>query len=236
MIRTFFWYLYFWLYMLFSLLLVIPVILLSLPGLHKQREKYIQFTVSTWAKSLIRAAGGTVQVTGSEHLPEQRTICYIANHQGAFDIPIILGHLPGAPGFIAKKELALLPIVNIWMKSIGCLFIDRSNRRAAIASITKGVKQLQSGKSIILFPEGTRSRGPKMNSFKQGSLKLPIRSRTPIVPITISGSYQLKEEKGRIHPGTVSLTIHQPIDSTGYREDETKRLSDELTRVISSAL
>ena len=236
MIRTILWYLYFWLYMLFSLLLAVPTIILSLPGLAKKRDKYIHFTVSTWAKNLIRAAGGNIRVIGKEHIPESGNVCYISNHQGAFDIPIILGHLPGPIGFIAKKELAMLPIVNIWMKGIGCIFIDRSNRRAAIDSITKGIEQLKAGRSLILFPEGTRSRGPTMNRFRHGSLKLPIRAQASIVPITISGSYQLKEKYKRIQPGNVTVTIHRPIDSIGYQEDETKSLGNRLTETIGKAL
>lgn len=237
MIRTILWYTYFWFYMFFSIILAVPVILLSLvPGAEKLRDRYIHFTTSTWAGSLIRAAGGVIEVVGRDNLPQAERLCFIANHQGAFDIPITLATLPGPIGFIAKKELALLPVINVWMKGIGCIFIDRSNRRAALESIEQGVQQLKQGRSMILFPEGTRSRGPQMNTFKHGSLKLPIRSKAVIVPITISGSYRLKELHRRIQPGKVTVTIHEPIDSGEYTEDETGRLGLRLAEVIGRPL
>ena len=237
MIRTILWYTYFWLYMVFSVVLSAPlIVLLLVPGSEKLRDRYIHFTVATWARSLIKAAGGIIEVVGRDNLPPSERLCFIANHQGAFDIPIILATLPGPIGFIAKKELALLPIVNIWMKGIGCIFINRSNRRAALESIEQGVQQLKRGRYMILFPEGTRSRGPQMNTFKHGSLKLPIRSKAVIVPVTISGSYRLKELSGRIQPGKVTVTIHKPIDSYSYTEDETGRLGLRLAELISRPL
>lgn len=237
MIRTILWYTYFWLYMVFSIVLAIPVIILALvPGREKLRARYIHFIASTWAKSLIRAAGGVIEVVGRENLPQAERLCFIANHQGAFDIPITLATLPGPIGFIAKKELSLLPIVNIWMKGLGCIFIDRSNRRAALKSIEQGVQQLKQGRIMILFPEGTRSKGPQMNTFRHGSLKLPIRSKALIVPITISGSYRLKELAGRIQPGKVTVTIHEPVDSGDYTEDETDRLGRRLADIIGRPL
>ena len=83
----------------------IPVPLLSLFQLHAQRNRYIQLIVGCWAKSLIWLAGGTIEISGAKNLPRSRQICYIANHQGNFDIPIMPGFLPGPIGFMAKKEL-----------------------------------------------------------------------------------------------------------------------------------
>ena len=237
MIRTILWYTYFWLYMIFSIILSVPLIVLFLlPGSKKIRDRYIHFTAGTWAKSLLNVAGAAITVAGRDNLPHTGRICFVANHQGAFDIPIILSTLPGPIGFIAKKELALLPIVNIWMRGLGCIFINRSNRRAALESIEKGIQRLKSGRFMIIFPEGTRSRGPHMNTFKPGSLKLPIRSQAFIVPITISGSYRLKELYGRIQPAEVTVTIHKPIDGSTYKEDQTAQLCRHLTEVIGGPL
>lgn len=206
------------------------------PRLKKLRNSYIQLIVGFWARSLLRLAGGTIEFHGRENLPSTRNVCYIANHQGGFDIPIMLSVLPGPIGFIAKKELALIPIINLWMWGIGCVFINRQNRRTSVVSMRKGVEQIKQGNPMIIFPEGTRSRGPKINEFRAGSLKLATRSEALIVPVTISGSYSLKELKGKISPGHVTVTVHKPLTHEEYSRFSTGDLSDKLAETIKGAL
>ena len=236
MIRTIIWYVYFWMFMIFSIILSIPLLALYLPGLRKLRDRYICAIAATWARSLIAIAGGKVTVRGREKIPQGQNLCFIANHQGSFDIPITLAYLPGPIGFIAKKELMKMPIINLWMQALGCIFIDRKDRRAAVNVMRRGVESIQRGHRLILFPEGTRSRGPEVNTFKHGSLKLPIRSHAIIIPISISGSYKLLEKNGRISPGHIRLTIHDPIPASNYRDDETRKLAHDLEKVIKSAV
>lgn len=223
--------------MLASIVLSIPVIIMSIPGLTKIRDQYIYFLSSTWARNINRAAGAKVTVIGLENIPKGNNLCFIANHQGGFDIPLILGYMPRVIGFIAKKELDMIPILNIWMRAIGCIFINRANKRASLDVINKGAEQIKNGHPMIIFPEGTRSRGPQMNRFKGGSLKLPIRSGASIVPVTIDGSYRLKElNGGLIQPGEVTITIHNPLKASDFKEDNTQELADKLSEIIGSAL
>ncbi len=236
MIRTIIWYTYFWLFMVFSLLLTLPLVMLNILRLNRAKDTYIKGVVELWAKSLISLAGGKISVVGLEKIPQDSGKCFIANHQGAFDIPIILGYLPDTIGFIAKKELAKLPIVNLWMKAIGCIFINRSDRRGAVKVMSRGVEQIKNGQAMIIFPEGTRSRGPQLNTFKHGSLKLPIRSQAIIIPVSIAGSFKMKEEHRRIHPADVIVTIHDPIDASAYSETETRQLCDKLTKIIEGSV
>lgn len=236
MIRTIIWYSYFWLFMVFSLFLTIPVIILSLPWCRRIRKSYILLVVRVWARSLIALAGGEVTVRGLENIPASGRICFISNHQGNFDIPLVLGYLPGPVGFIAKKELKRLPIVNLWMSAIGCIFLNRSDRRGAVDVMRNGVRQLKSGHTMLIFPEGTRSRGEKMGVFKHGSLKMPIRAGATIIPVTISGSYKLKEKTGYFAPGKVILTVHPPLDGSAFTESETRQVSELLTEIIGKNL
>ena len=145
--------------------------------------------------------------------------------------------MPGSVGFIAKKELRYVPLLSTWMKAVHCIFIDRSNRRAAAASIKQAVEQIKLGQPLVIFPEGTRSRGPEMNPFKSGSLKVPIRSKALIVPVTIDGSYLMKEANGGLlRPASVTLTIHQPVEAAGFRDEQTQELAQLLQQTIGSAL
>lgn len=88
----------------------------------------------------------------------------------------------------------------------------------------------------IIFPEGTRSSGPVLNRFKHGSLKLPIRAGATIIPITIAGSYKMMEQKRRIQPADVLVTIHDPVDTSVLTNSDTRQLCAELTKVIERAV
>lgn len=237
MVRTILWYAYFWLYQLLSLTFFIPLAVLRLLRLKEQEAAYVHFVTSSWARNLIRAAGGSITLKGLDKIPEERSYCVIANHQGGFDIPLLVGYMPRSVGFIAKKELRYVPVLSTWMKATNCIFIDRSNRRAAAASVEQAIEQIKAGQPLVIFPEGTRSRGPEMNPFRSGSLKVPIRSKALIVPVTIDGSYLMKEANGGLlRPASVTITIHDPVDAAAFKDEQTRELASLLSAIIESAL
>lgn len=237
MIRTIFWYTFFWLYMIVSLSFYIPLLFMRIFKLKKIRRSYISYLTGTWGRNIVRAAGGKVTVTGLENIPNHNSICFVSNHQGGLDIPLIIGYISKTVGFIAKKELRYLPILGTWMKEVGCIFINRSSLRESIGVIKQGVENIKQGYPMVIFPEGTRSRSDKMKPFKSGSLKLAIRSKASIVPITIDGTYKLREEHGGlITPASVKLTVHPAIDAGSRGDDDTKKLAERLWNIINSAL
>ena len=122
------------------------------------------------------------------------------------------------------------------MSAIGCIFINRSDRRAAVEVIRRGAEQISSGQPMIIFPEGTRSRGPQLGRFKHGSLKLPLRAGATIVPVSISGSYKMLEQTGKIRPAQVRVTIHPPLLASAFDKDQTAELSRQLTESIGSGV
>ncbi len=237
MFRTTLWYIFFWLYLILSPLFFIPFAGIAVTGKRKLLDRYVLLLSTVWGRVLIRAAGGTVTVTGLEHIPQQNRVCFIANHQGGFDIPLIFGYIPRITGFIAKKELLFIPILNIWMKVYHCIFINRSNRRDSVKAIRRGVEQIKKGRPMVIFPEGTRSQCRRMGPFKSGSLKLAIRSNAAIVPITIDGSYKLKEANGGImKPASVKLIIHPSLDGTFYKDENSQELAEKLWHIINAPL
>jgi 1-acyl-sn-glycerol-3-phosphate acyltransferase len=237
MLRTVLWYIFFWSYLFGSLTFFIPLIILFIFWQKRLLEKYVFFLFSTWGRNIVRVAGGKVTVAGLENIPQKNTICFIANHQGGFDIPLIFGYIPKTVGFIAKKELLYIPVFNVWMKVIHCIFINRSKRRDSVKVIQQGVEQIKQGFPMVIFPEGTRSRKNEMGPFKGGSLKLAVRSNALIVPITIDGSYKMREEHGGIiTPAYVKLTIHPVIDASTLQDEDTKELANRLWKIINSAL
>lgn len=164
-----------------------------------------------WAKTLVKLTGSKVEVIGQEKIP-QGPVLFVSNHQGNFDVPILIGFLEKPLGFISKVEVKKIPLISRWMEAMNCVFIDRKDRRKAVQSIKDGIATLKKGHSLVIFPEGTRSKGDEMGEFKKGGLRLATDSKVPVVPITISGSYKIMEEsKFGFQPAKVKVTVHDPI-------------------------
>jgi 1-acyl-sn-glycerol-3-phosphate acyltransferase len=236
MLRTIFWFTCFWLLQLFSVVFLLIYFLLGLLGRKQAQAKFLEWTTRTWARLMLGIAGGRVEVSGLENLPAGGAL-FVANHQGAFDIPLLIGFIPGLKGFVAKREVSCLPIVGTWMRLLGCIFLDRRDMRQSARAIARGIADLKAGRSLIVFPEGTRSQSARMNRFKNGSFKLATRSGAAIVPLTIDGSYRLREgNRGRITPGKVRLHVHPPLSLQGLNETQKGDLSEMVQRIIASKL
>lgn len=234
--RTIIWFIYFWAYILLSLPVSAYIWVLEKRGLNKRADQEVQGMVERWAHRLMRLAGVSVHITGQENLPEGAAV-YVANHQGYFDIPIMLTSLKEPHGLVAKKEIDRLPGIRAWMRHLHCLFVDRSSPRAGAQVILDGEKLLRSGRSVTIFPEGTRSRGGAMHAFKAGAFRIAARAEAPIVPVTIDGSYRIMEANNFwIQPGEIFVTIHSAIETKGMSRDALKALPEQVKEIIASAL
>ncbi len=224
--HTIIWFAYFWLY----LIAVHPLLLWTKHLCRKnnmQRHDAITFAViHNWARRLLRAAGAKVTVRGLENLPcDNVAAVYVGNHQGYFDIPLVLGYLGGAKGLVAKKEIQKLPLIRSWMTELGCVFIDRDNPRASVNALNKAAERVKIGYPMVVFPEGTRSKTGDMAEFKAGAFKIAQKNNVPVIPFFIEGTGHLLERNGfRIRPAAVTLTVLPVIDTTGYTREDWKAL------------
>lgn len=196
-------------------------------------EKYLDDSVMDWVNYLIKILEINLIVSGKENIPKENYLI-VSNHQGNLDIPCIMGAIDKRIGFIAKKEMENTPLMSYWMKKINCIFIDRENIREAVKSINEGVEILKSGKTMAIFPEGTRSKGKEIGEFKKGSLKLGIKAGVPILPISISGSYKIMEESNGliIRKGDVLIKIGEPIYTDKLTPQEIKDLPGIVENII----
>lgn len=211
MLRTIWWFVYFFGYLIYSLPTIKKVKELDPTLTVEENDTIIHQKPKHWAKTLVKLTGSEIEVIGEEKIP-QGPVLFVSNHQGNFDVPILIGFLQKPLGFISKVEVKKIPLVPRWMEAMNCVFIDRKDRRKAIQSIREGVQTLKDGHSLVIFPEGTRSKGNEMGDFKKGGLRLAIDSKVPVVPITISGSYRIMEEsKFGFQPAHVRVTVHDPI-------------------------
>lgn len=239
MIRSIIWYIYFFT----SLLIFSPALLwakhLEKKGKEEERMAFVKKCTEAWAGGLLKIGGIKVNVHGIENIPPDTNVLFIGNHQGNFDIPIYIKHINVLKGFISKIEVEKIPGVSSWMKQIKCIFMDRSNLRKSGEAIIKGVKNLKDGYSLVIFPEGTRSRGDKLGEFKAGSFKLATKSKKPIVPVTMNGSYkamEISKPSWTIKPCTVDVYIHPAIDVASMSKEELDSLPTLVPEIIASKL
>lgn len=201
-----------------------------------EKEAYIYKATSSWAKFVLKIAGAKVTIKGADNIPKDKTILFVSNHQSNFDIPLLMAYINIPKGFIAKKELENWPFISKWMKHIHCIFMDRSNLRKSAEAIVDGIKLLKNGYSMVIFPEGTRSKGKPVDEFKAGSFKLATKSKCLIVPVTINGTYKLLEaNNNRIKSSEIELIIHKPIDISKLSNEEVQNLHNTVHKIVSSA-
>ncbi|NQT25406.1 1-acyl-sn-glycerol-3-phosphate acyltransferase [candidate division KSB1 bacterium] len=236
MISTVLYVIWFVTVLLLTLVMFIPILLLQLFGLNKARNAFVNVATSCWSRSIIWMTGSRISKSGIENVPKDRAVCLIGNHQGYFDIPLVVATIPHKVGFIAKIELMRLPILNLWMWALHCIFIHRTQMHQSLRNIKRGVQDIYKGHTIVLFPEGTRSRKREMGPFRMGGLNMAIKEGVPIVPLSINGTYKIFEQDWRVHPTRVSIQVHPLIETSGLSAEEKKALPDKIRAMIESAI
>lgn len=209
---------------------------LDAQGKIAERDALVKEKIAEWTKLVIGLTGSTVEVRGIENIPQSANFVMIGNHQGNMDIPLLLGYVPKSIAFISKIEILKVPILSDWMKYMQCVFIDRKDRRQSVEAMAKAVETVKRGYPLVIFPEGTRSRGNPVAEFKAGSFKLAYRSQAPIVPFTIDGTWHLWEEKGQIRGAPVILTFHPAVPTANLGKEEQAALPDLIRQTVASAL
>jgi len=221
----------------FLLIAGFPAAVFGFLGLKKSMSWVAYRAAQLWAKGIIAITGCVIEVEGRAHIPLRGGVCFVSNHVGVFDIVLAMAYIGRPFGFIAKKELLFLPMFNLWIYILGGLFIDRKNIRKAIKTINSGIQKIQKGEAMLIFPEGTRSKGRGLLPFRSGSIKLATNSCAPIVPIAISGSYDVFEKTYRVHPAAVRVVFCPPVHTADMSPDDRKqKLTDQIRDKIEAAL
>ena len=186
-----------------------------------------------WSRVILGAPGVRVQVSSRVPLDPTRPYVFVANHASMIDIWAVFIAVPASFRFIAKKQLSYIPLFG-WAMSAGrFIFIDRQNPLAARRSIDEAARRIRAGQSVVIFPEGTRTRDGRLGPFKKGGFRLAIDSGAAIVPIAIKGSRELMPRGAAlIRSGTVTVDIGEPIPTAGLKtEDRNKLINDVHARV-----
>ncbi|NHC42631.1 1-acyl-sn-glycerol-3-phosphate acyltransferase [Bacillus sp. MM2020_1] len=209
---------YLWGYILSKANKTFTINKLKKAGKNKEKLELINKLILKCTKKLVEISGADVTVTGIENVPLDESVLYVGNHQSNMDIPLLFSTAPLTMAFVAKKEMEKIPLLGYWMKERGCVFIDRENARSSLKSINQAIENLIRGHSMAIFPEGTRSRGPKMGDFKSGSLRIAMKSGVKVIPVSIKDSYKLTEKRGKHTAAKVSVHYSEPIDSKIFKD------------------
>lgn len=186
-----------------------------------------------WSKLLIWLTGVEVILQGQEYLDHENSQVLVANHQGSFDIWAVSALLPIQFRWVVKKELFKIPALGGAMKAAGDISVDRFNPRQAMKDIKLGLERLKQGRSVVVFPEGTRTLDGNVGEFKPGAFLLATQARVPVVPVSIQGSFNIMPKNSIwLHPQPIRITIHPPIPTQNLSREEKRALPDKTRDVI----
>ncbi len=198
----------------------IPAGLLLIPWTLLNGNIDLLYRAGQWiAGAGTRAAGIRIQQSGREQIPAGRACVFMANHVSNLDPPVLVPLLPGFPSIMLKAELMKLPVLGSAMRMARFVPVERDGgRHAAVRSARAAAEVLQSGRSLLVFPEGTRSRTGRLQPFKAGVFHLAQAGGAVIIPVVISGTEtMLRKGSVRVYPGVARVQFLQPIDPAGYR-------------------
>ena len=190
-----------------------------------------------WARGVLATAGVRLEVRARGRLDPARPYVFMANHLSFMDVWPILVSIPVSLRFIAKKQIAAIPLFGWAMHAGRFIFIDRQNSESARRSIAEAARRIRAGQSVVLFPEGTRSRDGRLGPFKKGGFHLAVDSGADIVPLAIRGTRELMPRGTLlIRAGAVSLDIDEPIPTAGLSPEGVDALLERVRGRIAEML
>jgi len=185
----------------------------------RRNHRYVTEGERFWARGLLKAWGVEVTAEHLDRLPRQGPYILMANHQSHADVPILFASLPLIPGFLAKKELARIPFLSMALRNGGHVLIDRASRNSAREALKVAASEIQAGKTIAIFPEGTRGGSDALGEFKKGGFLIAKKAGVPVVPVGILGSRAVWHRDAWLpRAGCVRARVGEPITPEMIRE------------------
>jgi len=221
----------------FVLLTFVAAIIATLSRLWDRSGDTVLKLARFWSRIVLGVPGVKLEVVQRAPLDPRRPYIVMANHASMIDIWAVLLAVPVPFRFIAKKQLGAIPIFGWAMRAGRFIFIDRQNAASARRSIEEAARRIKSGQSVVIFPEGTRTRDGRLNAFKKGGFHLALDSGAAIVPVAIHGSRALMPRgSALIRSGTVRVDIGEPIETAGLRPADREALAARVRDTIAVML
>ncbi len=215
---------------------IIAGILIIVTGLFDYTGGIYDSISRAWSRIIFFSAGIKVNIQGLEHLDKNASYIFMSNHLSHLDVAAFMAKLPFKIRFFAKKELLNIPIFGQALYMSKHIIIDRKNTERAKESINKAKQKIKKyGFSVLVFPEGTRSKTGKMGEFKKGGFVLAIETGIPVVPIAVTGSFSLLPKHTLlIKSGTINIKVGNPIHVNSYTIESKQGLLDKVRSEIVS--
>ena len=217
---------------------VVFSLIMILAGPFDAHGKRVYRISRLWTWLIVKFSGIRLTVEGVDRLDSKRQYLFIVNHQSNFDIPVLVQALPQFQlRWIAKKELLWIPFFGWAMWAGKHITLDRADSLDALKSLKIATRRIAAGISVVVFPEGTRSADGKLLPFKRGGFLLALKTKTPIVPVTINGTGKLLARgEWRVQPGAINVTISAPIMAQDFRPGGLRGLSAQVQEIIAANL
>src|SRR5579885_117446 len=191
-----------------------------------------------WARVLLKVSGVRVRVHGLEHISSGASYIFVANHLSYMDTPVVLANIHVQFRFLAKRGLFQIPFLGWHLGRAGHIPVPREDARAAVKTMTTAAQMVRErGISLLIFPEGGRSRDGQLATFKDGAAYIGIRAGVPLVPVALNGTREiLPFGSGNIRPGHVKMRIGDPIPTNEFTMRDRARLTQEVRERIVAML
>lgn len=206
----------------------------SISGLINPYSKTTNWCIVSWARVILWISRIKLRIEGLENINKSSAHVYIINHISKYDIPAIIVAVPQTARFIAKKELFKIPLFAAGMRLSGMLAIDRGNNEEAIKTLNKAIRTINNNNvSVLIFPEGTRSKSGGIEKFKKGGFIVALNGHIPIIPTVISGSqYIVPKDSRLVKKGTVSIKFLKEVDTSDF----TFESRNELVEIVHNRM
>ncbi len=186
-----------------------------------------------WARSVLAVAGISVRVLQRERAERGKSVVVVANHESFCDILVLLASLPIQVRFLAKRSVFRVPVLGWSIAAAGFVPVDRGDRARGAATVGAALERLEGGRSLVIFPEETRTRDGSLLPFKRGAAHLAIKSGLPLLPVGIAGTFRiLPRGTWEIRPGPVVVSVGNAMDVAG----RTLRERDAVTAEARAAI
>ncbi len=209
----------------------------ALSGLFDRSGETVLKLARLWSRFVLGVSGVKLEVVQHAPLDRKRPYIVMANHASMIDIWAVFLAVPVSLRFIAKKQLGAIPLFGWAMRAGRFIFIDRQNAASARRSIAEASRRIGAGQSVVIFPEGTRTRDGRLMAFKKGGFHLALESGAEIVPVAIHGSRALMPRGAAlIRPGTVRVEIGAPVSTAGLTASDREALANRVRGTIAAML
>ena len=190
-----------------------------------------------WGPFICTVSGVRVTLLGKEHIRLKHPAIYVANHASLYDIVALARVFPVALFFIAKIELKKVPFLGQYMMLIGHIFVDRKNKERSLASMQAAALKIKSGKNVISFPEGTRSKTGELLLFKRGAFMIAKEGNVPIVPVAITGAFDvLPSGRFSLRPGKIRVKVGKAIEPEEFEGKTVEEMASMARERVASLL